>query len=151
MKKEQMDSRQTGTEAAGTGGLVGLRLLLAEDNEINWKIISELLSADGISSHRAKNGRECLEMLSRVPAGTFGLVLMDVQMPVMDGLEASRAIRADARPHISGIPIIAMTADSLTEDVAACMDAGMDGHISKPVDIDMLLQEIQRVMKKRGA
>ncbi len=89
-------------------------------------------------------------MLSRVPAGTFSLVLMDVQMPVMDGLEASKAIRADARPHISGIPIIAMTADTLSEDVAACMDAGMDGHVSKPVDLETLLREIQRVLKERG-
>jgi len=151
MKKEQMDSRQAGMEAAVTGGLAGLRVLLAEDNEINWRILSELLKALGISSHRARNGQECVEMLSRVPAGTFGLVLMDVQMPEMDGLEASKAIRADPRHHINEIPIIAMTADTLTEDVAACMDAGMDGHISKPVDVDMLLQEIRRVLERRGA
>jgi len=148
IKENQTDSRKTSAEAAENGGLAGLRVLLAEDNDINWKIISELLKANGISSHRAKDGQMCLEMLSRVPAGTFGLILMDVQMPVMDGLEASKVIRGDARPEINSIPIIAMTAGDLTEDMAACREAGMNGHVSKPVDLDMLLQEIQRVLKE---
>ncbi len=148
MKNNQIDPRETGPDAAGSGGLAGLRVLLAEDNDINWKIISELLKANGISPHRAKDGQACMEMLSRVPAGTFGLILMDVQMPVMDGLEASKVIRGDARSEINSIPIIAMTAGSLTEDVAACREAGMNGHVSKPVDIDMLLREIRRVLEK---
>lgn len=144
MSMEQIN--QTGTE--GTSGLAGLRILMAEDNEINWRILSELLKSSGISSHWAKNGRECVEMLSRVPAGTFSLVLMDIQMPEMDGLEATKAIRAD--PHISDIPIVAMTADTMFEDVAACEAAGMDGHIPKPVDLEIVLREIQRVLDKRG-
>lgn len=145
-RMDQTDSRQTD---AGTGGLAGLRVLLAEDNEINWKIISEALKSGGIPVHRAENGRKCLEMLSRVPEDTFHLVLMDVQMPVMDGLETSRAIRSDPRPYINRIPIIAMTAGTLTEDVAACREAGMDGHISKPVNLDLLLREIRRVLEER--
>jgi len=150
MNKEQTVPRRKGLGGDGNAGLAGLRLLMAEDNDINWKIISELLKSEGIASNRAENGRKCLEMLSRVPEGTFGLILMDVQMPVMDGLEAVKAIREDPRPAINSIPVIAMTADTLTEDVATCLDAGMDGHISKPVDIDMLLQEMRRVLGKRG-
>ncbi len=150
MNKEQMDPRRKGFEGDGNAGLAGLRLLMAEDNDINWKIISELLKSEGIASNRAENGRKCLEILSRVPEGTFGLILMDVQMPVMDGLETVKASRGDPRPAITTNPIIAMTADTLTLVVTTCLDAGMDGHISKPVDIDMLLQEMRRVLGKHG-
>jgi len=129
----------------------GKRLLIAEDNDLNWEIISELLSMYGIYSERAENGRICVEKLSAAPAGRYDLILMDVQMPVMNGREAAEAIRRDERPWIKGIPIVAMTADAFAEDIAACLKSGMDGHVSKPVDMKKLCQEMSRALEERGA
>ncbi len=130
--------------------LQGKHLLVAEDNELNWEVIAELLDMSGISADHAKNGQECVDMLGKAPAGAYDMVLMDIQMPVMNGRDASRAIRADSRPYVRDIPIIAMTADAFAEDIAACLEAGMDGHVSKPVDMDKLYQEMHKVLSLKS-
>jgi len=127
----------------------GKRLLIAEDNDLNWEIISELLSMYGIYSERAENGRICIEKLSAAPAGRYDMILMDVQMPVMNGREAAEAIRRDERPWIKEIPIVAMTADAFAEDIAACLKSGMNGHVSKPVDMKKLCQEMSKALEER--
>lgn len=126
--------------------LAGMNLLVAEDNELNWEVISELLSVYGITADWARNGQICVEMLTGAPEGTYDIVLMDVQMPVLNGREAAKVIRQDEREYVHNIPIIALTADAFAEDIALSMEAGMNGHVSKPVDMDKLCQEIRRVL-----
>ena len=122
----------------------GMRVLVAEDNDVNWEIISMLLQMHGIESERVENGKLCLERLAAMQPGEFDLVFMDIQMPVMNGLEAARHIRR-LRTPAADIPIIAMTADAFSENVAACLEAGMNGHIAKPVDMKLVMKEIRRI------
>ena len=132
------------TEADGTpGGLAGMRVLAAEDNDLNWEIIHTMLEEYGIVSDRAENGQICLDILHDAAAPHYDIVLMDVQMPVMDGREATRRLRADPDPALRDLPIVAMTADAFAEDVAACREAGMDAHIAKPVDIKQVLRTLK--------
>ena len=132
------------TEADGTpGGLAGMRVLAAEDNDLNWEIIHTILEEYGIVSDRAENGQICLDILHDAAAPHYDIVLMDVQMPVMDGREATRRLRADPDPALRDLPIVAMTADAFAEDVAACREAGMDAHIAKPVDIKQVLRTLK--------
>lgn len=116
-----------------------MHLLVAEDNELNWEIFNELASGYGILSDRAKNGQECVDMLMKAPPDTYNAILMDVNMPIMNGYQATQAIRALSEEKRRDIPIIAMTADAFAEDVQACLDAGMNGHIAKPVDMNKLI------------
>ena len=116
-----------------------MKLLVAEDNELNWEIISVLLSEQGIVCDRAENGKICVDMISSAPHGTYDAILMDIQMPVMNGMDATRHIRALSDPYANQIPIIAMTADAFAEDVRACAECGMNGHIAKPIDMGKLL------------
>ena len=125
--------------------IAGMRVLAAEDNDINWEILNMLLDMHGIESVRAKNGQIAVDMLASSQPGDYDLVFMDVQMPIMNGIEATKAIRALPGEWPSTIPIIAMTADAFSEDVAKCMDAGMNGHIAKPIDIKIVLKEIRGV------
>lgn len=118
--------------------LDGLNLLIAEDNDLNWEIIEEILSYYNIKSERAVNGQICVDMINRKKAGTYDAVLMDIQMPVMNGRDAARAIRKMSEEAKRSIPIIAMTADAFSEDVAASLNAGMNSHVSKPIDIKKL-------------
>ncbi len=128
--------------------LQGLRVLVAEDNDINWEIISAMLGMFGITADRAENGRICVDMLRETPVDKYELVFMDVQMPEMNGLDATRAIRALEKP-IAAIPIVAMTADAFAENVTECLNAGMNGHIAKPVDIKRVIKEIRRIREGR--
>ena len=131
-------------EADGTPGeLAGMRVLAAEDNDLNWEIIHTMLEEYGIVSDRAENGQICLDILHDAAAPHYDIVLMDVQMPVMDGREATRRLRADPDPALRDLPIVAMTADAFAEDVAACREAGMDAHIAKPVDIKQVLRTLK--------
>jgi CheY-like chemotaxis protein len=125
--------------------LQGLHLLVAEDNDINWEIISTILTMYGITTERAENGQICVDMMSKAEEGSYELIFMDIQMPEMNGLDATRAIRKLKDPWASSIPIIAMTADAFSENVTECMDAGMNGHIAKPVDIKLVIKEIRRI------
>ena len=123
----------------------GLHLLVAEDNDMNWEIVQILLAECGDSCDRAKNGRVCLDVISSVPPGTYDAIFMDVQMPEMTGLEATRKIRTLPAEKNGNIPIVAMTADAFAEDVQACLASGMNGHIAKPVDVSKLRQYLQKI------
>ncbi len=130
--------------------LEGLNILIAEDNDINWEIISTMLDMFGITTERAENGRICVEKMSSAAEGSYALIFMDIQMPEMNGLEATRAIRKLDDPWASSIPIIAMTADAFSENVTECLNAGMNGHIAKPVDIKLVIKEIRRIKEERS-
>ncbi len=130
--------------------LKGLRFLAAEDNEINAEILAELLEVEGAACEIVENGRLAVERFEQMPEGTFDAVLMDVQMPVMNGHDAARAIRALPRDDAKHIPIIAMTANAFAEDEKAALDAGMDAHVSKPLDMEMLKKAIRQCAKKEG-
>ena len=125
---------------AGENILSGMRVLIAEDNDLNWEIIEAMLEEHHIACDRAENGRVCVEKLESAPAGAYDLVLMDVQMPEMNGREAARVLRKSTRQDLREIPIAAMTADAFAEDMQACLDAGMDAHLSKPIEIDKVLR-----------
>ena len=120
----------------------GFRMLLAEDMEVNREIAAMLLAHEGILVDTAENGKIAVEMLQKSTPGYYRAVLMDVQMPVMDGYEATRQIRALPDPELAHVPIIAVTANAFREDVQQALDAGMDGHIAKPIDPDALMQTL---------
>ena len=129
--------------------LHGLHLLMAEDNELNREIAVTLLEEQGAAVTTAENGREAVELFQTSPRGTFDAVLMDVMMPEMNGLEATRAIRAfEHCPAESGVPIIAMTANVFADDVKACLEAGMNSHVGKPLDLQVLAAEISRQVRR---
>lgn len=128
--------------------LQGLNILVAEDNDINWEIISTLLSMYGITSERAENGRVVVEKMKEAKEGAYTLIFMDIQMPEMNGLDATRTIRKLDDPWASSIPIIAMTADAFAENIAECLAAGMNGHIAKPIDVKLVIKEIRRIREE---
>ena len=130
--------------------LEGMNILIAEDNDVNWEIISAMLGMFGISTERAENGRICVDKISQAQEGSYALIFMDVQMPEMNGLEATRTIRKLDDPWASSIPIIAMTADAFSENVTECLNAGMNGHIAKPIDIKLVIKEIRRIKEERS-
>ncbi len=121
----------------------GVRILLAEDNDLNWEIASELLSEQGLELEWAENGQICVDKFLASPVGFYDAVLMDLRMPVMTGYEATAAIRKLDRPDAS-LPIIAMTADAFSEDIKKCLDCGMNAHVAKPIDI----REVSRLLDK---
>ncbi|MBQ6152899.1 MAG: response regulator [Ruminococcus sp.] len=129
--------------------IAGMNILVAEDNDINWEIISTLLGMYGITAERAENGRICVEKLSAAAKDSFDLVFMDIQMPEMNGLDATRTIRVLDDPWASSVPIIAMTADAFSENVTECLNAGMNGHIAKPIDIKLVIKEIRRIKEEK--
>lgn len=124
--------------------LVGRRILVAEDNDLNWEILKELLSDIGMELEWAENGKICLEKFRESKEGYFDAILMDVRMPVMTGYEATEAIRALDHPDAKKIPIIAMTADAFSEDIRRCLDSGMNAHTAKPINLD----EVVLLLKK---
>lgn len=136
----------TKSAAAEDGNtLNGKRLLLAEDNAINMEIAQSLLEMNGATVECAENGKKALERFIEKGEGYFDAILMDVQMPVMDGCEATRRIRASERPDSKTIPIIAVTANAFAEDISAVLAAGMNCHISKPIDIQQLCSVLSRL------
>ena len=135
---------------APNGDLNGVHLLVAEDNDINWEIISEMLCIYGVTCDRAENGQVCVDMLTAAPPDTYDLVLMDIQMPILNGRDAARLLRASSREDLRRIPIIAMTADAFAEDVQLCLDAGMDAHVAKPVEIDKALAAIRLLLARKN-
>ena len=127
---------QEAEQAASEPTIEGCRLLLVEDNDLNAEIAATLLEGDGAYVSIAGDGAQALEAFAKSPAGTFDAILMDVMMPKMDGLAATRAIRALDRPDAARIPIIAMTGNAFQEDVQECLDAGMNAHLAKPIDME---------------
>ena len=127
-------------------GLEGLKVLAAEDNDINAEILEELLAFEGVSCQRTANGQEALECFRKSAPGYFGAVLMDIQMPVMNGYEAARAMRNLDRPDAKTIPIVAMTANAFAEDVQHSMEAGMSAHLAKPIDMAALKDVLMKLI-----
>ena len=127
--------------------LAGRRILIAEDIDLNAEILMDLLEMEEILSERAENGQIAVDMFRASGIGYYDAVLMDLRMPVMDGLEATRQIRALDRPDAGKVPIIAVTANAFEEDVRASMEAGMNAHLPKPADIDMLCATLRRLIK----
>lgn len=122
----------------------GRRLLVAEDNELNWEIANELLTAAGFTIDWAENGQLCAGLFAKSEEGYYDAILMDLRMPVMNGYEATKAIRTMNRPDAKQILILAMTADAFTEDIQKCLDSGMNGHIAKPLNMPELLRLLQK-------
>lgn len=126
----------------------GMHILAAEDNELNSEILRELLDMQGATCDIEENGKKALDRFCASAPGEYDLILMDVQMPVMNGYETTRAIRACSHPQAATIPIIAMTADAFAEDVRRAIDSGMNAHVAKPIDINLLEDTIHDVMMR---
>ena len=124
------------------------RVLLVEDNEINMEIAVMILEQEGFTVETADNGKSAVESISASEPGYYDLILMDIQMPEMDGYGASRAIRSLPDKALANIPIIAMTANAFKEDETAAMEAGMQAHIAKPLDVEKMMKTIGNVLKK---
>ena len=123
------------------------RILVAEDNELNREIATEILRAEGCIIEEAENGMVAVEKLVNSKAGYYDLILMDIQMPVMDGYEAVSKIRAIENKKLANIPIIAMTANAFEEDKKKALEVGMNAHVSKPIDIDKLLGSMMELLQ----
>ena len=126
--------------------LRGKRILLAEDNELNWEVARELLSGLELELHWVENGQICVTKFEESPVGYYDAILMDVRMPVMDGYEATRAIRGLERGD-ADLPIIAMTADAFSEDIQKCLECGMNDHLAKPIDIQAVACKLKKYLK----
>lgn len=120
------------------------RLLVAEDNDLNWEIVNELLSEVGFNLTHAENGKVCVDTFKQAPEGYYNAILMDVRMPIMTGYEATVEIRALDRADAKNIPIIAMTADAFSDDIKNCLESGMNAHIAKPIDLPELLRQLDK-------
>lgn len=142
---EKNTINETASEEDHSAACAGMHLLIAEDNELNQEVITELLAMYDITCECAENGLLCVERFKNAKAGTYDAILMDMQMPKMSGMEATKNIRALPLPHAKTIPIIAMTASALKGDIQQCLDAGMNRHLSKPVDMKQLLKTLAEI------
>jgi CheY-like chemotaxis protein len=136
--------------AADYADLAGKHILLCEDHPLNQEIAEALLNENGMTVVTAENGLVGKEKFSRSTPGYFSAILMDIRMPVMDGYEATREIRKLERPDAKTVPIIAMTADAFADDVQHCLDAGMNGHIAKPIDPTLLCRTLSELIAKQN-
>lgn len=143
--ENENDSKEL--QAKNNFSLEGKRILVAEDNDLNWEIAQLLLESAGINVEHAENGQICVDMLLAHKAGYYDAILMDVRMPVMNGLEATTVIRSLNKKEYNKIPIIAMTADAFTEDMQKCLEAGMNAHIAKPIDIEVVKTTLAKFIK----
>lgn len=130
----------------GGENFAGKHILLSEDNDLNWEIAQEILTEAGFVVERAENGKICVEKFEQSKPGTYDIILMDIRMPVMNGYDAAKAIRALERPD-ANLPILAMTADAFSDDIKRCLDCGMNEHIAKPIDMDRLSQMLKKYLK----
>ena len=126
----------------------GKHILLAEDNDLNAEIAEFILEDMGLIVDRVEDGIQCVARMEQKPAGTYDLILMDIQMPNMDGYKATQAIRRLADKKKAGIPIIAMTANAFEEDARKCVEAGMNAHLSKPLQMDVVVGTIAQYYKR---
>ncbi|MDD5928367.1 MAG: response regulator [Spirochaetales bacterium] len=143
IEKDAADQEENNSE------LAGMNVLVAEDMDVNWEIIHTLLEMYGINSDRAENGKVAVEKLRDIGPAQYDVVFMDIQMPQLNGLDATRQIRLLENPYAAGIPIIAMTADAFSENVAECLEAGMNGHIAKPIDIKQVIKELKKIHESK--
>ena len=128
-----------------------MRILVAEDNELNMEIADTLLSDAGAAVTKAANGADAVKIFEDMPEGSFDVILMDIMMPVMDGYEAAEKIRASAKGDAGSIPIIAMSANAFAEDVEKALASGMNAHLSKPLDIEKLIAAVAEYAAVRNA
>lgn len=142
--KKYIDIENVKAEEIKDTDLDGCRIIVAEDNDLNWEILKELLSDEGMQLEWAENGQICLEKFRNSQQGYYDAILMDVRMPIMGGYESTKCIRALERQDAQTIPIIAMTADAFSEDIQHCLDSGMNAHTSKPVNLDELLSLLKK-------
>ena len=142
--KRVQESLKATDEPEDVSPLCGMKFLCAEDNDINAEILEMLLESKGASCKICKNGQEIVDAFASVKPGDYDMILMDVQMPVMNGLDVTRAIRSGSNPLGRTIPILAMTANAFFEDMQQSRGAGMDEHLSKPVDMAVLEQTVRR-------
>ncbi len=142
--KKYMNVDETVEEFDADLELKGCHLLVAEDNELNWEILKELLSDIGIELEWAENGKLCLEKFQAAEQGYYDAILMDVRMPIMNGYETTKAIRELSRADAQTIPIIAMTADAFSEDIKHCLDCGMNAHTAKPINLDEVISLLKK-------
>ena len=138
------------TAEAENNSIEGVRILLAEDNDLNMEIAMELLTEQGAIVTGVRNGAEAVVAFASHPQGTYDLILMDVLMPVLDGLEATKQIRALDRPDAAEIPIIALTANAFADDAKKCKEAGMDAHLTKPINLEKMLRTICGLIGKKN-
>ncbi len=127
----------------------GNKVLLAEDNALNREIACELLKMVNMQVDCAVNGEEAVKLFNASPVGTYAAILMDIQMPIMNGYEATKAIRGGSHFQAASIPIFAMTANAFTQDVSASIACGMDGHITKPIDTEVLYHTLEEALRKK--
>ena len=146
LQKYMCGEEKADVQADMNVNMSGHRILVAEDNSLNWEVLHELLSDTGLELDWAENGQICAEKFEQAEPGYYEAILMDVRMPVMTGYEATERIRASIRPDGRTIPIIAMTADAFAEDIQHCLDCGMNAHTAKPVNIDELLFLLKKYM-----
>lgn len=141
--------KDTAVQEENNSELAGMNVLVAEDMDVNWEIIHTLLEMYGINSDRAENGKVAVEKLRDIGPSQYDAVFMDIQMPEMNGLDATRQIRLLENPYAAGIPIIAMTANAFSENVAECLEVGMNGHIAKPIDIKQVIKELKKIHESK--
>lgn len=149
IKKLKETKKSAQEDAVADCSLSGKHFLAAEDNELNAEILTELLDMIGVTCDIAENGQLAVEKFTGAEKGTYDAILMDVQMPVMNGYDATKAIRASAHPDAKSIPIIAMTANAFAEDIKNALDAGMNAHVAKPVDMALLEKILKDMLNKR--
>ena len=138
--------KEEGSDKTAAPDFTGKRVLLAEDNEMNQIIAEAILSEVGLEVDIANDGEIAVEKMKDAPAGYYDIILMDIQMPKMDGYTAARHIRALDEPEKAGIPIVAVTANAFEEDRKIAMEAGMDGHLAKPYDIHKMMETIKKLL-----
>jgi CheY-like chemotaxis protein len=142
------DVQESDVQAQSEFTLTGYKILLVEDNELNAEIATEILQDAGADITVAQNGKIAVDICAKSEESRFDLILMDIMMPEMDGLTATKAIRSMERADMRTIPIIAMTANAFAEDKKAAMEAGMSGYVTKPIDVAALMREIREILKK---
>ena len=136
-------------ESYGRQVLEGKQILLAEDHPLNAEIATKILQKVGCVVTWVKNGQECVDLFEHSSLGDYDIILMDIRMPVMDGIDATKAIRSLPRRDAQTVPVIAMTANAFEEDVKACLDAGMNDHLAKPVNPQLLYDTLQKHLSSK--
>ena len=144
--QEETQAAKRETDPSDEKSLCGVKILLTEDNDLNAEIATELLREEGCTVDRAKDGVECVDLLEKAADGTYQMILMDIQMPVMNGYDAAKKIRRMDDPPKAEIPIIAMTANAFSEDKQAALDAGMNDHVAKPINMNVLVPTIRKYL-----
>ena len=144
--QEETQAAKRETAPSDEKSLCGVKILLTEDNDLNAEIATELLQEEGCAVDRAKDGVECVDLLEKAADGTYQVILMDIQMPVMNGYDAAKKIRRMDDPKKADIPIIAMTANAFSEDRQAALDAGMNDHVAKPINMNVLVPTIRKYL-----